>query len=335
LLQRVKGLTHQNSGRRKMKKQWVNGWRLVPMLFAGSILAWGQTAQQTDRMPAPGTLNYVEGRVSVNGADVSSSSVRSTVLQPGNTIQTGQGYAEVLLVPGAFLRLGHNTQARFLTAGLADTQVEIDHGSAMVEAADLVKGTKLGMVMDGATAQLEKKGLYAFDASGQSVQVFDGEAKVSEGDRVATLKKGNEVMLGSAQPLKKQDFNSKAEQTTPLYVWSKVRSENEAEANYSIANRFAIYGDAFAPGWYWDPYWNFYSFVPAWGAFYSPFGFPFYSPAFAYGYGPYLGVGVVRGYYGHHFGRGAAGFHAVGGMRGAAGFHGGGFHGGGFHGGHR
>jgi hypothetical protein len=302
-----------------MKGQTMKIWRLVPIMLASSVLAFGQIAQQqAGTMPSPGTLNYVEGQVTVNGETVTPNSVRSTVVQPGESVQTGEGYAEFLLVPGAFLRLGHDTQVRFLSAGLVNTRVELDRGSAMIEAADLVKGTNIGVVVNGATARLQKKGLYEFDANGRSVEVFDGEAKVSEGDHVTTLKKDDEVLLGSAQPLKKRDFNAKAEEATPLYVWSKVRSENEAEANYSIANRFAVYGTGFVPGWYWDPYWNFYAFVPAWGAFYSPFGFPFYSPAFVYGYGPYLRAGVVRGYYGHPIG--AAGFHAAAGFR-ASGFH--------------
>jgi hypothetical protein len=311
-----------------MKGQWMKGWRVVPILLASAVLGAAQTGTsvQQGTMPSPGTLNYVEGQVSVNGENVLPGSVRSTVIQPGGTLQTGQGYAEVLLTPGAFLRLGHDTEVRFLSAGLVDTRVQLDRGSAMIESGDLVKGSNIGVSVANAKAQVVKNGLYVFDANQPAVQVFDGEAKVTEGDRTTTLKKGNEVLLSSAQPLKKKDFDTKAEETTPLYVWSKVRSEDEAEANYSLANRFAVYGGGpFVPGWYWDPYWDFYAFVPGWGAFYSPFGFPFYSPGFVYGYGPYLRAGFVHGHYGH----GATAFHAVGGFRAAGGFHGGGFHGGG------
>jgi hypothetical protein len=296
-----------------MKGQWMKGLQMVPILLASAVLGIAQTgtSAQQGTMPAPGTLNYVEGQVLVDGANVSANSVRSTVVKPGETVQTGDGHAEVLLTPGAYLRLGHNTEVRFLSAGLVDTRVELDRGSAMIEAADIVKGTNLGVNMENAKAQVVKKGLYSFDASQRTVQVFDGEAKVSEGDRSTTLKKGDEVLLASDQGLKKRDFNTKAEETAELYVWSKVRNEDEAQANYALANRFAVYGQSFVPGWYWDPYWNFYAFVPAWGAFYSPFGYPFYSPGFAYGYRPYFRAGVVHSYYGHGFG----GFRAAGGVR--------------------
>ena len=32
------------------------------------------------------------------------------------------------------------------------------------------------------------------------------------------------------------------------------------------------------PGWYWNPYWDMYGFIPGDGIWYSPFGWPFYSP---------------------------------------------------------
>ncbi len=315
----------------------------MTILLATAALGFAQPngPMQPGTMPPPGALNYVEGQVSLNGQNLSSSSVRSTVVEPGQVIDTGKGYAEVLLTPGAFLRIGHDSEVRMLSAGLVDVKVGVVHGSAMIEAAQLVKGTNMSVAMDRATTQIEEKGLYDFDANQQSVQVLDGKAKVAEADQNTTLKKGNEVLLASASPLKKSDFNTKSAQTDPLYVWSKVRSEDESQANINVANAYAVYGGAYGPGWYWDPYWSFYAFMPGSGLLYSPFGWGFYSPGFAYAapYGyRYFGHGYYgRGYYGHAFHGGAfhssmGGAHAVGGFRGGMG---GGFHGGGFHGGGR
>src|SRR5579875_2815593 len=166
-----------------MKGQWMKGGRIIAILFATAALGAAQSntsVQSENTMPPPGTLNYVEGQVSLNNSPLTPNAVRTSVIQPGQTIATGEGYAEVLLTPGAFLRIGHNSQARFLSAGLVTTRVELDHGSAMIEVADLVKGTDIGVVMNGANTLVEKKGLYAFDSNGQAVEVLDGEAKVSE-----------------------------------------------------------------------------------------------------------------------------------------------------------
>jgi hypothetical protein len=255
------------------------------------------------------------------------------MVQPGQVLDTGAtGFAEMLLTPGAFLRLGHNTQVRMVTAGLAATKVEVVRGSAMLEVDQLIKNTNLSIAMNGATAQIEKTGLYDFDASQQAVRVLDGKAKVFEAAGSKTLDKHDEVLLASRRPLKKRDFDENALKADPLYVWSKARSEDEAQASASAANN-AEYYMAAGPGWYWDPYWDFYGFWPAAGFLYSPFGWGFYSPAFFGYYGGY-------GWYGHPGWHGHGGWHGhvagmnarIGGFH-AGGFHGGGFHGGGFHGG--
>ena len=87
------------------------------------------------------------------------------------------------------------------------------------------------------------------------------------------------------------------------------------------------------PGWYWNPYWDMYGFIPGDGIWYSPFGWPFYSP-WAYGYGFGYGFGGYgRGFFaarGHGHIAGAAiasgrfaGSARMGGGLGARGFAGG------------
>jgi hypothetical protein len=314
-----------------MKGQWKKGWQVAAMLLATAAFGAAQTTMSAPEagssanahtMPPPGSVNYIEGQVSVNGQPLTSGALRSTVLQPNELIDTGaQGYAEVLLTPGAFLRIGHETEARMLNAGLADVRLEIVHGSALLEAAQLVKGPNMDVLMNGSTTKIDEKGLYAFNTGDRAVQVLDGKATVSEAAGQTTLKKGDQVLLASSKPLKKRDFDTKAMEDEPLYVWSKVRSEDEAQANIHVANSVEAYGGWYGPGWYWDPYWSFYAFVPAYGFLGGPFGWGFYAPGFAWA-APYYGF-----YHGFHGYRGAAVIH--GGI--GRGFHGGGFHGGGFH----
>jgi hypothetical protein len=367
-----------------MKGQKI--WRLSLVLLASAALGLGQVngtsaagwpqappnANSAVRPPqpvGPGTINYVEGQASLNGQELTPQSVGTATLRPGQALDTGEGFVEVLLTPGAFLRVGHNSEVRIVSAGLANTEVEIVRGASMVEVDQIIKGTNLGVQMNGATTQLEKNGLYNFDATQQAVMVLDGKAKVQIAAGSKTLNKHDEVLLASSNPLKTRGFNEKAVKADPLYVWSKARSEDEAHASANAASSAPTYVAA-GPGWYWDPTWDFYGFWPYDSFLYSPFGWGFYSPAF-FGYGYYRGYGYYggRGYghpgwnghnwagarpgYGMHgriggmnanvrgFNGGAGhavaggGFH--GGM-GGGGFHGGGgggFHGGGGGGGHR
>jgi uncharacterized membrane protein YgcG len=294
---------------------------------ASNAVGYGQAPAQ--RQGVPGTINYVEGQAMLNGQPLSPSAAGYTVAQPNQAIETQAGFVEVLLTPGAFLRIGQNSDVMLQSLGLANLQVQVVHGSAMIEVTDLVKGVTMQVNMNGATAQVEKAGLYEFDANQQIVRVLDGKAKVLEASRVKTIGKGDQIVLTNAN-LKSHGFDKQVAETDPLYVWSRARSEAQAQANVAVASNVAAYGGWYGPGWYWDPFWSEYAFLPGAGFLYSPFGWGFYSPGFVYA------APFYRGYYGHgyygHVGGLSAGIHGYGGFHG--GFAGGGFHGGGG-GGHR
>ncbi len=302
----------------------------VPYRPAPNTATYDQASAQ--KQGVPGTINYIEGQALLNGQPLGAGTAGYTVAQPNQTIQTQAGFVEVLLTPGAFLRIGHNSEVAMQSLGLANLQLQVVHGSAMVEVTDLIKGTLMQVNMNGATTQVEKRGLYEFDANQQLVRVLDGKAKVLEASSVKTIDKGDQIVLNSGK-LKSHGFDKQVAETDPLYVWSKARSEAQAEANVAVARNVEVYGGWYGPGWYWDPFWAEYAFLPGSGFLYSPFGWGFYSPGFVYA------APLYHGYYGHRFyGHGyyphAGGVHAY-----ARGFHGGvagGFHGGiagGFHGG--
>jgi hypothetical protein len=281
----------------------------------------------------PGTLNYVEGQVAVAGQTVTPHSVGSVQMEPNQVLETGQGRAEVLLTPGVFLRVGDNSSVRLVSPNLGDTRVEVLRGEAIVEVAEIFKDNNIWVMMNGASVRLAKEGLYAFNANSRLVQVFDGQATVEQGDRHIDLKKSRELALGGVWKAEHFDIKSQAAQNS-LYAWSNLRSEYEAEASMQSARNVFVGGGAYwsGPGWYWNPYWDMYGFIPGDGIWYSPFGWPFYSPWVVYS---------GRGWYGHGFeGRGhghvSGGAIASGGRFAGSGVRGGGFgHGfaGGMHGG--
>jgi hypothetical protein len=300
----------------------------APYYGPGSNAA-GYAQAPSQKQGVPGTINYVEGQVMLNGQPLGPGAAGYTVAQPNQPIDTQAGFVEVLLTPGAFLRIGHNSEVVMQSLGLANLQLQVVRGSAMVEVADLVKGTVMQVSLNGAATQIEKPGLYAFDANQQLVRVLDGKAKVIEASRVKTIGKGDQIVLTNAT-LKSHGFDKQIAEADPLYVWSKARSEAEAQANVTVASNVAAYGGWYGPGWYWDPFWAEYAFLPGAGFLYSPFGWGFYSPGFVYAAPFYHGF-YGRGFYGHgYYGRGR-----VGGVTASVHGYGGGFHGGagGFHGG--
>lgn len=298
----------------------------------------------------PGTVNYVEGNVALGDQTLNAKSVGSVTVETGQSLITNKGKAEMLLTPGVFLRLGDDSAAQFVSGNLTNTEVRLERGSAMIEVDELHKENNLRVTDNGATTQLKKTGLYAFDADHAQVLVFKGEADVQEGDQHTKVKGGHELTLTDAK-LKSTGFDKDKYEASDLYRFSSLRSQYIGEASVDAAQVYV--GGPWAPGWFWDPWFSAYTFFPGDGFLYSPFGWGwgFYSPAWI-GY-----YGVPYGYYHHGFvaggrygnmhtvpyhavpgrvatSRGFIGGHAFAGGH-VGGFAGGGFHSGGFAGGGR
>ena len=55
------------------------------------------------RMAVPGTVNYLEGKVEIDGNALTTKQIGEAQLQPEQVLTTSHGKAEVLLTPGVFL----------------------------------------------------------------------------------------------------------------------------------------------------------------------------------------------------------------------------------------
>jgi hypothetical protein len=274
-----------------MTNLFTTSGRVAGALFAAALLLPAQ-----GRIARPGTVNYTEGQVSLNGQSIGAKQLGSTEVAVGQVLETRDGRAEMLLTPGVFLRLSDHSAVRMIAASLTDTRVELVRGSAMVEAAQVEKENHLDVLDGGAHTVIQKHGVYSFRAERPTVAVYEGAVQVQQNDRTAELHKGKEVAVGAANPeLKVEKFNVKeSEANDPLYAWSKLRSEYVAQANMSLAQTVVVSRPGWwgGTGWYWNPYFDSWAFMPGGGFLYSPFGFGFYSPAYwgSY-YAPYYRFG--------------------------------------------
>jgi hypothetical protein len=292
------------------------------------------------RQAGPGTLNYVEGAVYLNGSQLNARDAGNATLAPGQEITTGKGKAEILLTPGVFLRLDDNSAVKMVSPDLTLTQVELEKGRAGIEVDEIHDQNNLQVIDAGVTTRLNKRGYYEFDANKPEAMVFSGEAHVLVGDNQWRAIKGHHELAlseGPALAKEKPAGFSENDAKDELYNWNSLRSEYMAEANNQMAAEYT--GPYAGPGWYLNP-WGFGYAYMGFGPFASPFGWGFYPYGwggfYPYGgfYGGYYGR---RGYVGHGYvGRGYVGGairgnagHAVGGFGGV--HSGGGF--GGFHGG--
>ena len=277
----------------------ISGSILAALLLA-TLPAPAQARETNPEQAVPGTINYLEGAVSIGSQTLNSRSIGSAEWATGESLRTEKGKAEILLTPGVFLRVGDNSSAKMISSGLTDTEVSLNRGHAIIEVAEIHPENELRVTAGGETAELLKTGLYDFDLRQQQLRVFDGKARVNYDDQHVDVKGGREVPLGTTGQLKANKFDKKSYYHGDLYRWSSLRSAYVAEANVNAAGLYAVNGwGPWGPGWwgfgwYWDPWFDCFTFIPGDGIFYSPFGWGFYSPWWAYT-APYYGV-YVSGY---------------------------------------
>ncbi|MGC2662011.1 MAG: hypothetical protein WA324_28960 [Bryobacteraceae bacterium] len=230
-----------------------------------------------------GLVQLTMGTVYLRDAPVHKTITNLLGLGNGDVIRTGEdGLAEVLLTPGVFLRVGHNSSLRMDSNSLTDTKMTMLSGSAMVEADDLLPDNKLSFQVGKEPVDIVKKGLYRLDGNPASVATIQGELFVG-GDINEVVKKGKDLRMdASAAELAQYHVDKKEE----LYTFSQARSEDSAYATGVTTSGFAQSGYSAANGC--NSSWNFmgavgmYSYLPCGGIINSPFGYGFYGLNSAY-----------------------------------------------------
>jgi len=290
-------------------------WIAVGSIFLAAALSvplWGADPAQPGNTEAdaarPGSLNYLEGQVSIDGQSIGPHAIGKTELSPGQSLETRVGKAELLLTPGIFFRIGDNSSVTVISTSSTNTELRLDKGEAIVEAAKLRPQTDIVVAVGDARVRLAETGLYDIDADQNIVRVYQGQVYVDANNREIAVKNQQQLAFDAGASMNPETFNpdrtqSQAEiqdQDQPqapdagqddLYQWSSLRSSYLAEANVDSAQNYET-GSSSGDGWDWDPYYGAYTFIPADGSiFYSPFGWGFYSP-YGVGYAPF-------GFYGH------------------------------------
>jgi hypothetical protein len=289
----------------------MNRSMILPVkLMAGMFIVALSAMPQYTISARPGVINSIEGTAYVNGVRVTDAKAAQRMfLNANDSLATDAGKAEVLLTPGVYLRLADHSEIRMISPSLTDTQLKVVKGEAMIEAMELLKENSVQVKVGDSTTQLEKLGLYRFMAAPASVAVFEGKAAVEEGAKKVDLGKDHLAVLDAS--LRVEKFKAKDDQGDDLYAWSKTRDEYDSASSYSTSKSLASntftsggwggYGfSGFSgyggPGWFYNPAFASYAWLPGNGAFFSPFGYGFYAPGFV-NYAPvvYSAVGGVGG----------------------------------------
>jgi hypothetical protein len=241
------------------------------LMFAAAPLA----AQNVVSARA-GMIHYVEGRATVDGKPVKVGRYEFPEVKENQTLKTAAGRAEILLAPGAILRVGENSAIHMIEPAITDTRVELRAGSALVEIMDLPKGNQIRIHLAGAESLLKKPGLYRFDAEPAQLRVFDGAVEIARGE-AKPLKAGRGKLVALEDSLVATRFDTKKGDS--LHRWAARRSGYLAVANLSAARMAQSSQWGFqSTGWMWNPYFGMFTYVPGSRIVMSPWGYAYYSP---------------------------------------------------------
>jgi hypothetical protein len=125
-----------------------------------------------------GMVHFTEGRVFLDDHQLDRKSGSFPGIKEGSTLRTEKGRAEVLLTPGAFLRLDENSSIRMVSTELADTRLMFLSGSAILDLSEGRANNAITITYKDSRTRFPKKGVYRLDADTGVLQAYSGEAAV-------------------------------------------------------------------------------------------------------------------------------------------------------------
>jgi hypothetical protein len=220
-----------------------------------------------------GLINNTEGLVLLGGSAVQLTNGRFPQMKLQDVLSTSAGWAEVLLNPGSFVRLGENTSIRLVSNSLTHPAYELLGGSSVLEMAAAPKDASVTILWKDVTISPVKQGVFRVETDPASLRVFQGEARVDAGGKRVTVGKGKMLLLDGAWAI--TSFDRK--QTDELDRWSGQRAAYLAMVNMRTAERAG--GRRGSGGlWGWSSYYGIYTYIPYSGMYTSFYGCRFYSP---------------------------------------------------------
>jgi hypothetical protein len=173
-----------------------------------------------------GLIHYFEGAVYLGDQPLESRLGKFPSVPQGGELRTAYGRAEVLLTPGVFLRLGEGSAIRMASNDLADTQVELRSGAAIVDSGEPSPGTSVTIVYKDWRVHFLQKGVYRIDSDPPGLWVRQGQAEVFAGPAGKAVPVGDGMNLAFAAALAPAPSSEQPSDT--LNDWNNGRGQSIA-----------------------------------------------------------------------------------------------------------
>ena len=222
---------------------------VIAIVFA--YIAGSQNAISTHA----GLLNHFEGQVAIGDKPVLTVASFPHI-PPGQELRTGKGRAEILLNPGAFLRVDENSGVRMLSNALTNTRVQAIAGSILLEYTTFDKESSVTLIVGKSEVTFGEKGAYRIDVEDSLVSVYSGDAVVVRGRDVLTLRSGTQSAT-DAKALEARELASKGPDA--FFEWCIARSDYVSMTTcFATSHRdfpsrhpnfyHSVYGAVYLPG---------------------------------------------------------------------------------------
>jgi len=263
------------------------------------MISFAQSREKFVISAKAGGINAVTGQASVHlkGESDWQQLMITDDLDAGDRVRTAyDGRVEILLNPGSYLRVGGNSEVELSNNSLANLEVRLLRGTAIVEATG-ADGLELNINISTPHTKLAivRHGLYRVNVvPGDATELIVRKGRVILSDSHTKVKGGNKVIFNatnvSVAKLTKEE--KKVKDREEVDVWSKERAEALAKANRRISDRMIssaftsiagphLFGGSPFGYWFYNSRLGCYTFLPNGYGWVSPYG-SWYSTAVYY-----------------------------------------------------
>ena len=205
----------------------------VALILCSSIVSLAQNREKFVISAKAGGINAITGDATVSSRGDARQLMITDDLNSGDRVRTAfDGRVEILLNPGSYLRLGGNSEVELLDNSLANLEVRLLRGTAIVEAtgADGLE-LNIGISTPHTRLAIVRQGLYRLNVVPEdATELIVRKGRVILSDSHTKVKGGNKVIFSATNfsVAKLNDQEKKVKDD--VEVWSKDRAKTLAKA---------------------------------------------------------------------------------------------------------
>ena len=184
-----------------------------------------------------GYIHFAEGGVLLEEKPFEFNAAEVVHVGDGQRLRTVDGRAEVMIIPGSFVRLAPASEFEMIRGGLLSAEMKLNEGSAMIDLIGAMETGGISIRAGDALIAFEKSGLYRIDAppgGDPLIRVYRGKANIQlNGETISLGNKRSLTLRASGAKPKAGKFNDSEQDA--LDRWSKERGTLLAVKQREIA----------------------------------------------------------------------------------------------------